>query len=62
VYLFYKHRTFKDWSNALFFGDFEIEAQKVQTFIGEYAVKGLILNGMEYPALEVKYIITDNLI
>ncbi|CAI6361428.1 unnamed protein product [Macrosiphum euphorbiae] len=52
VYLFYKHRTLKDWSNALFFGDFEIEAQKVQKFIGEYAVKGLILNGMEYPALE----------
>ncbi|XP_060875911.1 uncharacterized protein LOC132949151 [Metopolophium dirhodum] len=52
VYLFYKHRTLEDWSNALFFGDFQIEAQKVQEFIGKYAVKGLILNGMEYPALE----------
>ncbi|XP_060875913.1 uncharacterized protein LOC132949153 [Metopolophium dirhodum] len=52
VYLFYKHRTLEDWSDALFSGDFKIEAQKVQEFIGKYAVKGLILNGMEYPALE----------
>jgi len=62
VYLFYKHRTLEDWSNAIFFGDFKIEAQKVQEFIGKYAVKGLILNGMEYPTLKVQYIITDNCI
>ncbi|XP_060875914.1 uncharacterized protein LOC132949158 [Metopolophium dirhodum] len=52
VYVFYRHETLKDWSNALFFGDFQIEAQKVQEFIGKYAVKGLILDDMDYPALE----------
>ncbi|XP_029346389.1 uncharacterized protein LOC115034264 [Acyrthosiphon pisum] len=62
VYLFYKHQTLADWSNALFFGDFQIEAQKVQEFIGIYPVKGLILDGMEDPVLsEVQYT-TDNFI
>ncbi|XP_060876268.1 uncharacterized protein LOC132949410 [Metopolophium dirhodum] len=54
VYLFYKHRTLEDWSNALFIGDFQLEAQKVQEFVGKYAVKGLILDGMENPVLSKK--------
>ena len=62
MYLFYKHRTTSDWSNALYFGDFSTEAQSVHDFIGLHAVKGLILDGMEDPVLtEVQYI-TDNFI
>jgi len=62
VYLFYKHRTLKDWSNAIFNGDFQKEAQKVKEFTDNYAVKGLILDEIEYSILpEVQYI-TDSCI
>ncbi|CAI6363316.1 unnamed protein product [Macrosiphum euphorbiae] len=51
VYVFYRHPNLEDWANALFFGHFKTEAQKIQEFTGRYPVKGLILDDMEYPAL-----------
>jgi len=53
VYVYYRHKNLEDWANAFFFGSFQQEAQKVQEFIGQYAVKGLVLDDMEYPALRV---------
>jgi len=62
VYSFYKHRTLKDWSDALFLEDFKKEAQKIQEFTNNYAVKGLILDEIEDSILpEVQYI-TDSCI
>ncbi|XP_016658069.2 uncharacterized protein LOC100569502 [Acyrthosiphon pisum] len=51
VYLFYKHQTLDEWNDAIFFGDFQTEAQKVHEFINLHAVKGLILDGIDDPLL-----------
>jgi len=62
VYSFYKHRTLKDWSDALFLEDFKKEAQKIQEFTNNYAVQGLILDGMENPISSKVQYITDSFI
>ncbi|KAL4107231.1 hypothetical protein QTP88_017614 [Uroleucon formosanum] len=49
VYVFYKHEDLIEFGDAIFIDNGEAEAQGVKKFIGDYPLKGLILDGIEFP-------------